>query len=215
MATVENPPEQRLLLHNISWETYERLLADQQGGAPRFTYDRGVLEIMSPRAAHEEPNRALALLVEVLAGELDLDVRNLGSTTFRREDLQRGFEPDSCFYLQHEPQIRGKDEIDLLIDPPPDLVIEVDITHSSLDKLPLYAQVGVPEVWRYDGKRVAILALAGESYGEVTRSSALPALTGADLARFIEESRAMRRAAWLRHVRAWAREHGGASGSLR
>jgi Uma2 family endonuclease len=208
METVKSPPEQHMALHNISWDTYEGLLADRaDSSAPRFTYDRGTLEIMSPSAEHEESNRALAALVEVVAEELDLDLRNLGSTTFRREDLQRGFEPDSCFYLHNEPRVRGKGEIDLTVDPPPDLVIEIDITKPSLDKLPIYAQVGVPEIWRYDGRRVAILTLAGATYAEVARSRVLPALTGAVLSHFSEESRAMRRADWLRRVRAWTREH--------
>lgn len=211
METVKSPPEQRMVLHNISWDTYEGLLADRaDSSAPRFTYDRGTLEIMSPSAEHEEPNRVIAALVEVIAEELDLDLRNLGSTTFRREDLQRGFEPDSCFYLWNERRIRGKGEIDLAVDPPPDLVIEIAITNPSLDKLPIYAQVGVPEIWRYDGRRVTIFALAGDTYSEVARSGALPALTAAVLSRFIGESRTMRRADWLRRVRAWAREQNGA-----
>src|SRR5262249_51872696 len=99
MASVLYVPDQRMILRNVSWETYERLLADHRDcSAPRFTYDRGTLEIMSPLPEHEESNRTLALLVEVVAEERELDIRNLGSTTFKREDLERGFEPDSCFY---------------------------------------------------------------------------------------------------------------------
>src|SRR6185503_6502189 len=108
MATVLNPPEQRIMLRNVSWETYERLLADHlDSSSPRFTYYRGALEIMSPSSEHEELNRAIARMVEIIIEEMDIDARNLGSTTFKREDLERGFEPDSCFYIQNAELIKG------------------------------------------------------------------------------------------------------------
>ncbi len=209
MATTRNAAEQRVLLSAIGWETYERLLAEHQdSSAPRFTYDRGALEIMSPLPDHEKYNRAIASLVEVVAEERGLDFENLGSTTFRREDLRRGFEPDSCFYIQHEPAIRGKSVLDLRRDPPPDLVIEIDITHLSLDKLPIYAALGVPEVWRYDGRRLEMWALHGDRYVAGVESTALPGVARDDVARLIEESKATRRIAWLARVRAWARQAG-------
>src|SRR5215831_8087758 len=170
MAIALSPQEQavqQVILHGVSWETYKRLLADfAESHAAHFAYNRGVLEIRVPSAKHEEANRTMALLIEMLALELDVSVRNLGSTTFKREDLSRGFEPDSCFYLQNAARIRGNSRIDLTVDPPPDLVIEVDVTHSSLDKLPIYAALGVPEVWRSDGTRLAILILEGGTYEE-------------------------------------------------
>jgi Uma2 family endonuclease len=187
------------------------LLADHQDrSAPRFTYDRGTLEIMSPLPEHEECNRAIALLVEVIAEEWDLDLRNLGSTTFRREDLARGFEPDSCFYLQNAHQIRGKKLLDLTADPPPDLVIEIDITHSSLDKLSLYEALGIPEIWRYDAASLRILSLGDEGYREGEESVALPGVTPRLLIDRVRQSQTMPRREWLRRVRAWAREHPGA-----
>ncbi len=212
VQTVQSPPEQRTILRNISWETYQRLLAAHAGSsAPRFAYDRGTLEIISPLAEQEEPNRAIALLVEVVAEELGLDLRNLGSTTLKREDVRRGVEPDSCFYIQNEPRVRGKAGIDLALDLPPDLVVEVDITSPSLDKLPIYAQLGVPEIWRYDGNGVTILRLAGEEYVVATDSAALPPLTGAVLSRFVAESKTLPRTGWLRALRAWTRRHGEAT----
>jgi Uma2 family endonuclease len=215
MATVLSPPERNVILGDVSWETYERLLADfADQSAPRLAYDRGVLQIMSPLPEHEEYNRTIALLVEVVAEEWNLDVRNLGSTTFKRADLAQGFEPDSCFYIQNAGAISGKTQIDLLVDPPPDLVIEIDITHPSLDKFPIYARVGVPEIWRYDGRRFAILALEGGSYGERDEGVALPGLDRKTLERLVEDSRSLRRTAWLRTVRDWARGHGG-TGSRR
>src|ERR1051326_1247978 len=160
METLVRPAEQRAVLHGICWETYERLLADlAESSAPRLTYDRGTLEIMSPLAEHEELRNNLAMLVEIVAETRDLDLRGLGSTTFRRVDLQRGLEPDACFYIQNAERLQGKRQIELSTDPPPDLVVEIDLTHSTLDKLSIYAQFGVPEVWRYKGGRLAILVL--------------------------------------------------------
>jgi len=207
METVKSPAEQRVVLHNIGWNTYERLLADHENSSPpRFTYDRGELEIMSPSPEHEAYNRSIALLVESLAEELGIDVYDLGSTTFRREDLERGFEPDSCFYIQNEEQVRGKDRIDLAVDPPPDLVIEIDITGPSFSKLPIYAQMGIPEVWRYDGERMTILILEGSDYAESTDSVVLPPATNTALTGFVEKCKAIRRTIWLKTVREWARK---------
>jgi Uma2 family endonuclease len=212
METVRTPAEQRVVLHNIGWNTYERLLADHENNsAPRFTYDRGELEIMSPSPEHEALNRSIALLVEYLAVELSIDVYDLGSTTFRREDLERGFEPDSCFYIQNEEQVRGKDRIDLAVDPPPDLVIEIDITSPSFSKLPIYAQIGVPEVWRYDGERMTILVLEASEYAETAESLVLPPVTSNVITDFVEKSKSMKRTAWLKEVREWSRENTGSS----
>ena len=204
---------QGMILHNVSWETYESLLADHtNSSAPRFTYDRGELEIMSPSPEHEAYNRSIALLVEVLAEEMDIDVYDLGSTTFRREDLERGFEPDSCFYIRNEESVRGKSRIDLTVDPPPDLVIEIDITSPSLDKLPIYARMGVPEVWRYGGEKLEILRRENEGYALSAESGVLPHLTTTILSRFVEESKSTKRTAWLKKVRGWARENASSSG---
>src|SRR5918995_4406164 len=212
METVKSPAEQRVVLHNIGWNTYERLLADHENNsAPRFTYDRGELEIISPSPEHEALNRSIALLVEFLAAELGIDVYDLGSTTFRREDLERGFEPDSCFYIENEERVRGKARIDLAVDPPPDLVIEIDITSPSFSKLPIYAQIGVPEVWRYDGERMTILVLEGSDYVERTESIVLPPVTSNVLTDFVEKSKSMKRTAWLEEVREWSRENSGSS----
>jgi len=200
-------PAQRVIVRSVSWTTYEHLLADLSNqSSTRLTYDRGVLEIMCPLPEHEERNRTIALLVEVLAEEMRIDVRNFGSTTFRRADLARGFEPDSCFYIQHEADISGKSTIDLAVDPPPDLVIEVDITSGSLDKFPIYAQVGVPEVWRYDGQRLRISILTAERYVESETSLALPLLTAPWLSETLAQSKTMKRTALLRSFRIWVRQ---------
>ncbi len=205
MATVLSPPEERVLLHDVSWETYERLLVGQQDkSTPRQTYDRGALEIASPSGEHEEINDLIKQLVFVLAEESGLEFRSFGSKTFKRADLQKSFEPDSCFYIQSLNRISGISDPDLSIQPPPDLVVEIDITHPSLDKLPIYAKVGIPEVWIYDGSRITIYLLQEGNYVACEESIALPRVTATNLTRFIAEARTQKRSVWVRAVREWA-----------
>jgi len=137
-----------VLLRNVTWETYERLIAERdEPPLPRFFYDRPLMEISRPSKEHETVARVVALLVEELAVEWDLDVESAGSTTFRREDLARGFEPDECFYFTNIEIVRGKRDVNLNAgDPPPDLVFEADVTNPSLNKLPIYVRLGVAEV---------------------------------------------------------------------
>ena len=206
MATVLSQPERLVILRGISWETYNRIFAEHcEKSGTRFTYDEGVLEIMVLSSRHEEPNRTLALLVEVLAEEMSIDLRRLGSTTFRRRDLQKGLDADSCFYIQNAEAVHGKDEVDLASDPPPDLIIELDITSESLDRFPIFAAVGVPELWHSDGDSVALLRLEGGAYRNTSRSLAFPRLTGEIATRVLTESRELPSTAWLRRVREWAR----------
>ncbi len=207
MAMVVSPPEQRIILENISWNLYEQLLAEHGDSVgTRFTYDNGDLEIMVVSAEHERFNRTLALLVDLIAAELDINVDRVGSNTFKRADLLKGFEPDSCFYTQHHAHVKGKKRLDLSVDPPPDLVIEVDVTSPSLPRFPIFAGVGVPEVWRYDGERVWFFKLEGEKYAEVEHSPALPPLTSDVATRFLKENEEMDSTDWLRRVRGWARQ---------
>jgi Uma2 family endonuclease len=204
--TMIAPPEERVVLENVSWETYERLLAEIiESVGKRFTYNEGTLEIMVVSFAHENPNRTLALLVEIVAEETDRDFRHAGSTTFKRRDLAKGFEPDSCFYIGHADQVRGKGELDPMTDPPPDLVIEVDITRSSLNRFPIFAAMGVPEVWRFDGDRVAMYHLEAGHYVEIETSLALAPLTASQSTIFLDESLRQKSTVWLRRVREWVR----------
>ncbi len=213
MTAVLNPTEQRVIIEHVSWQTYERLLADlADRSAPRLTYDCGNLEIMSPTPRHEELNRNLALMVTILAAALGLDVRNLGSTTFRRQDIKRGFEPDSCFYIEHEAAVRGKARINLSHDPPPDLVIEIDITSGSLDKFPIYGQVGVPEIWRYDSHRLTIFHLLNDQYQARESSRAFRAIKAADLTQLLQASLSQPSTQWLSSLQDWA--NGQKSGRL-
>lgn len=202
---------QRVILPGVSWTTYERLLADfEDSHTAHFTYNGGVLEIMVLSARHENLNRTLALLVEIIAEEMGIDISRFGSMTLKRKDINKGFEPDSCYYINNEAQVRGKDAIDLSIDPPPDLVIEIDITSPSLDKFPIYAQVGVSEVWRYDGRTLNIFVLKNEQYQSAQTSAAFPILTIEVANQFLVTSVTRKSTAWLRQVRQWAREQRGA-----
>ena len=205
MATVISPTDRRVIIEGMSWETYERLLADfGESHTVRVAFDRGTLEIMAPSFAHERPAHLLVQIVGILAEVREIDLIGAGSTTFKREDVARGFEPDASFYIQHSVDVRGNIEIDLHRDPPPDLVIEIDITHPSLDKLPIYAALGVPEVWRYTRQQMRIYQRDAEGYVAVDASMVLSGITGHDLTQLVESGYDMPRPAWLRSVRAWA-----------
>lgn len=199
---------ERVVLNGISWETYNRLLDEHtESSGTHFTFDQGMLEIMVLSAKHEALKHTLALLVDIIAEELEVDAYGLGSTTFRREDLGRGFEPDACFYIQNEEIIRGKDEIDLTVDPPPDLLIEVDITSPSLNKLSIFSELGIAEIWRYDGDGLTILHLHNDGYVESNESLALNPVTADMLGQFVADSVKMKRVAWLRQIRTVIREN--------
>jgi Uma2 family endonuclease len=210
MTAVLNPPQtsvaERVVLTKISWDTYERLLADlADQSVPRLTYDRGTLQIMSPTGSHGRYAHILSLIIEVLAEEMSVEVVCFGITTFRRKDLERGFEPDTCFYIQNEAVIRGKETLDPNVDPPPDLVVEVDITSPSLERFPIFAAFGVPEVWRFDGERLEIFLLSEGAYARSEKSKALPFVVPEALVGFVAESVTLGRLEWLRKVREWAR----------
>jgi Uma2 family endonuclease len=215
MAILLSPTTQPVILEGVSWATYERLLADvDDSNALRCAYNQGTLEIMTPSFDHERLNRLLAELVAAIATGLDLDYEQAGSTTFKREDVGRGFEPDSCFYLAHAETVRGQRRIDLATDPPPDLVLEIDITHPSLDKLPIYAAVGVPEVWRYDGNRIVLYGLTTQGYEELNVSLGLAGVTCDELTALLELSGQLRRGSWVRHVQTWAQTHHSGPGNV-
>ncbi len=208
MRAVLSLPEQRVVLRNVSWETYERLLSKSKHSdsrSPRFTFDRGELEIVSPSAEHERYNLRIADLVQILADEMDLEVEGLGSTTFKRQELERGFEPDSCFYAQNAERVRGKDRIDLAEDPPPDLVVEVDITSASIGKLPVVAEFGVPEVWRFGGEHLSMLRLRGVRSQEVDTSEVFPGVSARAISQLLAQGKSLGGTGWLRLARAWAR----------
>lgn len=208
MATVQMPSEQRLLLAGVDWRTYGRMLRVFDKRHLRLTYDRGALEIMTLSPEHECYKKLLGRMVETLTEELSLPVASFGSMTCRRRRKQRGLEPDDCYWIASEPQIHGRVHIDLRTDPPPDLALEIDITHSSLDRMAIYAALRVPEVWRFDGQNVSFHVLGPDGrYVAVDRSLAFPNLTAADVTQFLFLRQQMDDNAVIRQFRAWVRRH--------
>ncbi|MBD2043388.1 Uma2 family endonuclease [Microcoleus sp. FACHB-672] len=205
-TTLIQNPTSGVLLKNISWQTYEFLVQDlaEQPGI-RLTYDRGTLEIMTPLDPHKKYKKILGRFVETLSEELDTDIYSLGSRTCKREDLERGLEPDQCYYIQNEDLVWNKEQIDLNTDPPPDLVIEIDIASSSINRLALYASLSVAEVWRYDGTRLIIYQLQGNEYAECNYSPTFPFLPQAEIERFLELRKTTKEKALLRLFREWIR----------
>jgi len=173
--------ETRTVMENIRWETFVELAEQRRGSVPRMTYDEGVLELMSPRRQHENIGSLIGRLVETYTEILGIEVQSVASTTFKRKDLQKAFEADESYYIEHAELIRPKEEVDLTIDPPPDLVIEVEITSSAIRKLKLFAAMGVPEVWRHDGELLEMFVLENEQYKPINSSRALPGLTAATI----------------------------------
>lgn len=181
--------ESRTVLTGVSWQTFKALLAEiGEDRTCRIAYDRGVLEIRMPLQAHEEPVALIEDFITAVADELDIEVRQLGSLTLERSDLTRMVEPDTCFYIQNESLVRGKAEIDLNIDPPPDLVVESDYTRSSLNKLEIYASLGVPELWRYRRSTLQVYHIFAGKYEQKNRSLAFPFLPIAEVPGFIAQS---------------------------
>jgi Uma2 family endonuclease len=198
--------EHRLLL-DVSWEDYERLLDDLgESYTPRIHYDEGTLELMAPLFIHERDKELTSILVRVLAEETGLDVLAAGSTTFKRKSLRKGAEPDACFYISNIDRVAGKEKIDLHTDPPPDLVIEIDVTHSQRSKMKTYARFGAPEFWRFRGKRFEIFELVGNAYVTRESSPAFPILRAEDLGDLIEQNRLRGDIAAANSFRKWARE---------
>ena len=192
-----------VILPNISWQTYEAMLADiGDRGSIRLVYDRGVLEIRMPSDIREAINRLLARIVGVLAEELDLPLKEFGSVTLNRSDIKKGAEPDSSFYIQNADRIRGN-QIDISIDPPPDLIIEVDITNSSARSFAVYQQLGIGEVWRYANGIVKIFQLQDGDYIECEFSSIFGMISGDILGCFLQMSATENSTSIVRAVRKW------------
>ncbi|QIR38406.1 Uma2 family endonuclease [Tolypothrix sp. PCC 7910] len=169
--------EKRVTLNNISWDAYEQILdALGDNRAALLTYYDGVLEIMTPLEEHETSSENIGMLIQILTEELNLNIKSMASTTLKIPNSKIGAEPDKCYYIQNEPAVRGK-TVDLAVDPPPDLILEVDITHTDINKKQLYQEMKVPEFWRYNGSRLTIYVLTQGEYQESATSATFPILT--------------------------------------
>jgi Uma2 family endonuclease len=209
LAAIAHLPAGAVLrMDDVTWEEYENLLADLgEGYAVRIFYDQGRMEIMAPASTHEKPKSAINRLVIAMSDELDIDVEPLGSTTLKVEMKAKGAEPDDCFYVQNALLIIGKDDLDLEHDPPPDFVVEIDRTSTSLNKHAIYAALGVPEIWRVAGAQVEFYLLANNRYEESLVSSAFPFLTAQTLSEFLVRALTEGGRKGARAFRAWVREH--------
>jgi Uma2 family endonuclease len=218
MSTSTGPvaPEQHLLLYGVSWQEYGRMLrAFAERPSVHLTYDRGALELMTLSLEHESFVRFFNLLILALTLELGLPLKGGGSTTFRRRQRRRGLEPDECYWIASEPLVRSKDRVDLRVDPPPDVALEVDVSNSTIDRMKIYAALGVPEVWRYDGRALDFQVLGSDGrYTTVPQSKAMPQVTSADLTGLLRLRNTMDENALFRHFQAWVQQRFGGSGQM-
>ena len=196
-----------VILSNISWETYDRFVEETMDKIvnPVLYFENENLLIMVKSAEHEFTNDYIVLFINLVCEEWQKNFGSLGSTTFRRDDLEKGFEPDSCFYFENEPQIRGVKRLDMNINPAPDLIVEFDITSLSTFREHIFAAFGVPEIWRYDGEKMQILKLENDKYVEISNSLALPKVTPEILTDFVDKSETFSRLEWINEVRTWAK----------
>ena len=207
LEAIEHLPDGAMLrLEDISWDEYEQLLTQlTEWRGMRVSYDRGRVEIMSPSFQHEKFIALISGMGCILAEEMDITVEAAGATTYKQESLLKGSEGDESFYVKNAGAIIGKRQIDLDVDPPPDVVVEVDITNESLSKFPIYAAFLVPEIWRYDGKQARVYHLVNESYIERDASLSFPFLTSQAMTEFLDQSKTQGQTAALAAFRQWVR----------
>jgi Uma2 family endonuclease len=206
-------PGKSVLIHHLSWQEFENILEelgdDPCGicGAARITrvaYSNGTLEIMTPLPKHEADKEIIGDLLKALLEELDIEFLSLGSTTLKNQKMLKGIEPDQCFYIQNEAAVRGKKRLDLNIDPPPDLALEIDVTSRTHPDT--YAALGVPELWRREGNQIQINILRNGQYLEVETSSIFPGLQIQDvIPQYIEMSQTLGRNQAMKAFRQWVR----------
>jgi Uma2 family endonuclease len=181
-----------------------RELESQPG--KRLTYDNGQLEIFMPLPPYERNKKYIARLVEIITMTLSIEICSLGASTWSRKDLAKGVEADECYYIQNEALLRGKMEIDLKILPPPDLAIEIDMTSLSLPRLPIYAALGIPEIWRFDGETMVFMALDNGQYHKILTSIALSIVTPKTLEHWLIQALTLGETSWVKAIRHWVRE---------
>lgn len=200
------PPGQRVLLSNVSWQEFEAILEDLgEHRASRVAYDNGTLEIMTPLPEHETNKELVSDLVKALLEELDIEFCSLGSTTFKNEEMNKGLEPDNCFYIQNEAAVRGKNRLDLTVDPPPDLALEIDITSRTHPSI--YEALAVPELWRFENGKLQINVLQEGKYIKCEYSLNFPNLPLIEIIpQYLNQCRILGRNKTMRAFRGWVRE---------
>jgi Uma2 family endonuclease len=208
-AAAAPPPngEQRFVLRAIDWPTYRAISDALTGRHFHLAFDGENLELVTVSSTHGHYSRLLGWLVAVLTEELNLPISGCDDMTCDREDVERAVESDECFYLQNEPLVRGKEKIDLNVDPPPDLAIEIDITRSSINRLKIYAALRVPEVWRFNGETLRVYRLGPDGqYALSEQSGHFPFLPLTEMAGFLRRRTEMDDNSLMRAFRTWVRE---------
>lgn len=200
-------PAQRFVLGCVSWEEYGKFLEAIGENHVRVTYDRGNLELMSPQPVHEVYKTLFGRLFDILMDELDIPMKALGSTTFRRQEAEAGLEPDQCYFFASTARVHSWWNYDLAVDPPPDLAVEVENTTSSLDRMHVYAGLRIPEVWRFNGRRVVVHRLRRDGgYRVAPRSVELPFVPLDEIPALFQRSMEIQEdRALLRGLREWVR----------
>lgn len=199
------PAGQIVVLENASWKLYESLLREMNGQNVRITYDEGRMVLMSPLPIDEKVKTLAGRLIEMATLERNIPISSFGSTTWKRQDLAKALEADECYYIQNETRVHGRTDIDLKRDPPPDLAVEIDITHMPVDRPSVYAALGVGELWRYDGARFFFIRRNSSGiYEPIAASAALPFITPQIIDRFIALALSDENAG-LRAFRDWLR----------
>jgi Uma2 family endonuclease len=208
MSKVTASSAGRVLLHGVDWDEYSRFLrAFAERPSVRLTYDRGVLEIMTPLDRIDNRGRFTCRLIVALTEELNLPIACGGSTTLRRRRRQRGLEPDESFWIANELRVRGLERLNLRTDPPPDLAVDVDATRSSLNRMAIYAALGVPEVWRLAAAGLTFHVLQPDGkYAPSTASRTFPTVGAADITRFLALLGQQEENEILRQFRTWVRQ---------
>ncbi|MBW4642047.1 MAG: Uma2 family endonuclease [Goleter apudmare HA4340-LM2] len=194
-------PGQRIQLQDVDWQEFEAIL-DELGEkrACRIAYSGGVLEIRMPSSEHEVDNELIGDMVKILLEELDIENECFGSTTFKRQEMAKGIEPDQCFYIENAAMMIGKRRVNLAVDPPPDLAIEVDVTSKT--GLDAYQGLGVPELWRFEERRLRISVLDKGQYQDSSVSPHFPNLAIVDLiSEFVDGAQAKGRSRALKAFR--------------
>lgn len=209
MATIATPvrSDHRVVFHDVPWQTYWGLLNARGEGRVRLTYYRGVLEIMTLSKLHEILSEILDNLVKVLVREYGLEVQSAGSMMMHAEELQTGGEADKTYYIRQERAVREREEYDSTIDPPPDLVVEVDLSSSSSRRMLVFAELGIPELWQYDGDRLVFMSLREDGeYHAIGESLSFPGLSATDLQSFLDRRGTMGEIALDEELAKWLRE---------
>jgi Uma2 family endonuclease len=200
------PPGHKVVLENITWQRFETILEELgEHRSARIAYDNELLEIMTPLPKHETDKVVIGDFIKAILEELDIEFYPLGSTTFKKEIMGQGIEPDDCFYIQNEDKVRGKERIDLTIDPPPDLALEIDVTSRTYPQI--YAALGVPELWRFEKGELEINVLQEQTYIEVEFSPTFPDLPLKEvIPQYLKQVKLIGRNKAMKAFRAWVRE---------